>query len=98
MRGLTPPRRSDPLGSRGGDQGSRWTAVHRGNWGPWTAVFSENFGGPRFGGPRFSEEPGLVDPGLVDPGFGGPRFGGPWFARVDPGFCQRFGSSKSTKI
>ena len=39
-----------------------------------------------------------MDPGLVDPGFGGPRFGGPWFARVDPGFCQRFGSSKSTKI
>ena len=50
-----------------------------------------------FDGPRFFLEI-LVDPGLVDPGFGGPRFGGPWFARVDPGFCQRFGSSKSTKI
>ena len=83
----------DPGFQNGGPRFSLW----------WTAVFSENFGGPRFGGPRFSEEPGLVDPGLVDPGlvdpgFGGPRFGGPWFARVDPGFCQRFGSSKSTKI
>ena len=68
----------DPGFQNGGPRFSLW----------WTAVFSENFGGPRFGGPRFSEEPGLVDPG----------FGGPWFARVDPGFCQRFGSSKSTKI
>ena len=53
--------------------------------------------GFHFDGPRFFRKI-LVDPGLVDPSFGGPRFGGPWFARVDPGFCQRFGSSKSTKI
>ena len=48
----------DPGFQNGGPRFSLW----------WTAVFSENFGGPRFGGPRFSEEPGLVDPGLVDPG------------------------------
>ena len=46
----------DPGFQNGGPRFSLW----------WTAVFSENFGGPRFGGPRFSEEPGLVDPGLVE--------------------------------